>query len=76
MANAAGGFDVQLSYTYAVAVQNQAFGVVITNTKNETLSDSTTRFSVTTAPVQVTAEIQTRRHGNFYRHDNCGRGVV
>jgi hypothetical protein len=58
VANPAGGFDVQLTYTYATPVQNQTFGVVVTNTKNETLNDSTTRFSVTTTPVQITPQIQ------------------
>lgn len=58
VANPNGGFDVQLSYTYAAALQDQIFGVLVTSTASESLSDSTNRFSVTTTPIQTTPEIR------------------
>jgi hypothetical protein len=52
-----GSYDVQLSYTYTTAVQNQSFGVQVTNPKGESTGGSTTRFAVPTTPLTVTPEI-------------------
>ena len=38
VANASGGFDVQLSYTYAEEVYLQTFGVTVTDTEVNNLS--------------------------------------
>jgi hypothetical protein len=41
-----GGFDVQLSYTYAVDVTNQTFGVVVSDNTGHTVSSNDPAFSV------------------------------
>ena len=41
-----GGFDVQLSYTYAGALSNQTFGVVVADNDGNSASASTSTFGV------------------------------
>ena len=46
VADLGGGFDVQLSYTYAEALSNQTFGVQVTDVGGASTSASTSDFSV------------------------------
>jgi len=57
VANPQGGFDVRLSYKYTTVVQNQTFGVFVTDTHGGATGGSTTRFAVSTATTQYTPEI-------------------
>ena len=50
VADAGGGFDVQLSYTYAEAFSNQTFSVQVTAADGATTGASTSNFSVADAP--------------------------
>ncbi len=52
-----GGYDVQLSYTYAQALSNQTFSVTVTNGYGTTVSASTSTFSV--AVNSTTTTLQT-----------------
>ena len=49
VANSAGGFDVQLSYTYAEALSNQTFSVTVTDVGGASTSASTSTFNVADA---------------------------
>ncbi len=51
-----GGFDVQLSYTYAEALSNQAFEVVVSNTGGASTSASTSTFSVAINPTATSLQ--------------------
>ena len=46
VANANGGFDVQLSYTYLVALTNATFSVTVTDAGGASTSASTNTFDV------------------------------
>ena len=46
-----GGFDVQLSYTYAEALSNQTFSVQVTDVGGATTGASTNSFSVADVPL-------------------------
>ena len=50
-----GGFDVQLSYTYAQELAGQTFGVSVTD-QTSTTAQMTSSFSVLDAPPAVTAD--------------------
>ena len=49
VANSGGGFDVQLSYTYADELSNQTFSVKVTDDGGQTTQASTSTFSVADA---------------------------
>ena len=69
VADPGGGFDVQLSYTYAEAFSNQTFGVQVTDEGGATTGASTNNFSV--ADVPLTAGSLTPPHGTGRRHHVC-----
>jgi large repetitive protein len=54
VADANGGFDVQLSYTYAEYLTNATFSVTVTDAGGASASASTSTFSVADAPVSAT----------------------
>jgi hypothetical protein len=66
VANAAGGFDVQLSYTYAEELSNKTFAVVVSDAGGSSTSQSTTTFSVADAPLAATAVAVTAVTGTSY----------
>lgn len=51
VANAGGGFDVQLSYSYAEELSGKTFAVLVTDSGGSTASGSTGSFSVADAPL-------------------------
>jgi hypothetical protein len=55
VANSNGGFDVQLSYTYAEALSGQTFSVSVSDAAGGTTSASTSTFSVADAALTATA---------------------
>ena len=54
VADPGGGFDVELSYTYAEAFSNQTFGVQVTDEGGATTGASTNNFSVANVVLTVT----------------------
>ena len=57
VANSGGGFDVQLSYTYAEALANATFGVQVTDTGEATCGASTSNFDVADVPLTATGAV-------------------
>jgi uncharacterized repeat protein (TIGR03803 family) len=55
VAHTGGGFDVQLSYTYAEELSNKTFAVTVSDRGGSSASGSTTIFSVADAPLAATA---------------------
>ncbi len=51
-----GGFDVQLSYTYAGALSNQTFGVVVADNDGNSTSASTSTFGVGINPTTTSLQ--------------------
>jgi hypothetical protein len=54
VANTGGGFDVQLSYTYAEELSNQTFAVWVRDAGGASTAPSSTPFSVADAPLSPT----------------------
>ena len=54
VANSTGGFDVQLSYTYAEELSGATFAVSVADVGGATTSQSTNTFSVADAPLSST----------------------
>jgi len=67
VADPGGGFDVQLSYTYAEAFSNQTFSVQVTDEGGATTAASTNTLSVADAADGRRADAAAR-HGNAHRH--------
>ena len=63
VADASGGFDVQLSYTYAEAFSNHTFSVSVTAVDGASTSASTANFSVADAPDRQQRGRGRRRRG-------------
>ena len=55
VADAGGGFDVQLSYTYAEALRSATFGVRVCDTGGSTCAASTSTFAVADVPLTAAA---------------------
>jgi hypothetical protein len=89
VANAGGGFDVQLSYSYVAELSNQTFGVTVTD-HNASASASTGTFRVADAAPTVTANspsvgapenLAATNSGTFADHDDpvtitASRGTI
>jgi hypothetical protein len=66
VANAGGGFDVLLSYTYAEEFSNHTFAVTVRDAGGASTGQSTTAFSVADAPLAATGTAVTPVTGNSF----------